>query len=312
MTNIETNNPIRLNIKKIIRRRSHRGTDSNEPKGDRSNDGNLDNGSNDKIVLEEKLEVFNKYRNNDIVSDRYKNIDGANVCGMNRSSLKEVFGELLDMDFDISSELFEDSESVMMELTPFEEIPSNTNSFRQSIKTKLKKLVSNSPTELLINKLEYEGENYSPVSMKIPVIEDIEQYNRLDTLLFDLLCIEDPRIKFNEYVDVLIYNGNYNTQGCNSNDTIGSGRLWRNLSLRKNTLRHSCITSKSQGVRPILKRKTNENYEYEALQIKEFDKINLEKFMHNFENYETSKLNQEPYLNDARLNQLKNYYHCNN
>ena len=164
----------------------------------------------------------------------------------------------------------------------------------------------------MLNKLEYEGENYSPVSMKIPVIEDTEQYNRLDTLLFDLLDAEDPRIKFNQYVDVLIYNGNYNTPGGNSGDTTGSGRLWRNLSLRKNSFRNSYSPSKSSRVRPILKSKTNENYEYEAFQIREFDKINFENFMHNFEKYETSKLNQEPYLNDARISQLKNYYHCNN
>ena len=314
MTNIATNNSIRLKIKKIIwderRRRSQKGTNNNGPICDNSKGEYLAVDSDDEIVLE-GLEVFNRYRNNDIVGERYRNIDGIHGCAVNRSKVKEVFGELLDVDFDTSSELDEDSESVMMELTPFEEIPPRANSFRQSIKTKLRKLLSNSPTEML-NKLEYEGENYSPVSMKIPVIEDTEQYNRLDTLLFDLLDAEDPRIKFNQYVDVLIYNGNYNTPGGNSGDTIGSGRLWRNLSLRKNSFRNSYAPSKSPRVRPILKSKTNENYEYEAFQIREFDKINFENFMHNFEKYETSKLNQEPYLNDARINQLKNYYHCNN
>lgn len=314
MTHIATNNSIRLKIKKIIwderRRRSQKGTNSNPPICDNSNGGYLDIDSDDEIVLD-GLEVFNRYRNNDILGERYRNIDGTHGCAVNRSKVKEVFGELLDVDFDTSSELDEDSESVMMELTPFEEIPSRTNSFRQAIKTKLRKLLSNSPTEML-NKLEYEGENYSPVSMKIPVIEDTEQCNRLDTLLFDIVDVEDPRIKFNQYVDVLIYNGNYNTPGGNSGDTIGSGKLWRNLSLRKNSFRNSYAASKSPRVRPILKSKTNENYEYEAFQIREFDKINFENFMHNFENYETSKLNQEPYLNDARLNQLKNYYHCNN
>lgn len=314
MTNIATSNSIRLKIKKIIWDESrHRSQTELEGDGsicEESNEENLNTNLENEIMLE-GLEVFNRYRNNDIVGERYRNIDGNSVCAMNRSKVKEVFGELLDMDFDTSSELNEDDESVMMELTPFEEMPSRTNSFRQSIKNKLRKLLSNSPTEML-NKFEYEGENYSPVSMKIPVIEDAEQFNRLDTLLFDLQDVEDPRIKFNQFVDVLVYNGNYNTPGGNSSDTIGSGRLWRNLSLRKSFFRNNYTASKSQRVRPILKSKTNENYEYEAFQIREFDKINFENFMNNFENYETCKLSQEPYLIDARLNQLKNYYHCNN
>mmetsp|Transcript_8247 Transcript_8247/g.10307 ORF Transcript_8247/g.10307 Transcript_8247/m.10307 type:complete len:316 (+) Transcript_8247:77-1024(+) len=313
MTNIATTNSIRLKIKKIIwsesRHRSQTGLESNRIR-EESNEGNLNTNLEDEIMLE-GLDVFNRYRNNDIVGERYGNIDRNSECAMNRSKVKEVFGELLDMDFDTSSELNEDDESVMMELTPFEEIPSRSNSFRQSIKNKLRKLLSNPPSEML-NKLEYEGENYSPISMKMPVIEDTEQYNRLDTLLFDLQNVEDPRIKFNQYVDVLVYNGNYNTPGGNLSDTIGSGRLWRNLSLRKSSFRNNYTASKSQIVRPILKSKTNENYEYEAFQIREFDKINFENFMNNFENYETCKLNQEPYLIDARLNQLKNYYHSNN
>ena len=135
MTNIATNNSIRLKIKKIIwderRRRPQKETNNNGPICDNSKGGYLTVDSDDEIVLE-GLEVFNRYRNNDIVGERYRNIDGTHGCPVNRSKVKEVFGELLDVDFDTSSELDEDSESVMMELTPFEEIPSRANSFRQS------------------------------------------------------------------------------------------------------------------------------------------------------------------------------------
>lgn len=316
MTTITTNNSIRLKIKKFIwddrRLRSHKDADNITLIGDVTDGDDLSSSGPINVVSDDELEIFKKYRNNEIRRDRYKNIDGANVCGTNRSKANEIFGELLELDFDTISELDEDYESVIMEFTPFEEMPSRTNSFRQSVKNKLKRFLSNSPTEML-TRLEYEGENYSPVSMKIPVIEDTDQYNRLDTLLFEHPSVEDPRIKFNQYVDVLIYNGNYNNNldAGNSSDTIGSGRLWRDLSLRKNSIRHPFTTSKSQTVRPILKSKTNENYEYEAMQLKEFDKINFEKFMCNFENYETSKMKQEPHLNGARLNQLKNYYNCN-
>lgn len=310
MTAVSKNNSIRLKIKKLIYERPlrMRGVPSIIPTEKGLDDNFLDDTSVSNASCEQ-FEVFNKYRNNDIIGDRYRNIDGNHMCVTNKSTIQEIFGDLLEIDFDTCSELNEEDEGVIMELTPFEEVPSQANSLRRAIKNKLKRLVSHSPT-VFHERHEYEGDNYSPLSMRIPVIEDTEYNNRLDILLFEIPVTDDPRIKFNEYVDVLIYNGNYTAKPDIETSPGSGGKLWRNLSLRKNSIRQT-ITS-SQRIRPILRSKTNENYEYEALQVKAYDNINFEKFMDNFENRETSKLNQEPYLNGARINQLKNYYHSNN
>lgn len=257
----------------------------------------------------DELEVFNKYKVHGLGQEMFDLYKDAGTVPSDCNEDGGFFGEFLDINFDSASEMSSD-ELVTMELTPFEEIVS-LSTLKQTIKNKFRRLLSASPAEFPTVPDDY-GENYSPVSIKMPVIEDTEQYNRLDLLIFHNEEA-DSKIKFNQFVDVLVYNGNYNTKvdSGGSGDSVYGNTFRRRFTLSRNSFRNTFGTLRSPKISSILKNPNNNNYEYEVSQLKEIDKVNFESFITSFENYESCKLNQGPYLSDARLNQLRNYYEYN-
>lgn len=276
-------------------------------------------------VDEEELEIFNRFRTTDIEDTFAEEAESGEIAAANNVDCGSINSDYFNISFDTDEDDTElEQESVIMEFTPFEDEPViPADGFRRTVANMFRKMVSRQSLELLKKEQpEVIGDNYLPVSLKIPVIEDIDDYKKLDLLLFqDEKNIDDSKIKFNEFAEVLFYNGNYESKKSSkptqpnrayvplhpeAPKKSGRGTFGRSFSLSKNSVRHPF--SKTSKANSILKNKTNDNFEYETLQLRETDKVNFENFMMDFEHYEAMKMDQEPYLNNLRLNQLKNYY----
>lgn len=276
-------------------------------------------------VDEEELEVFNRFKTVDLEDTIGEGSESGGIVTRNNVDCGSIDSDYFNISFDTDEEDIElEQEPIVMEFTPFEDEPViPAEGFRKTVAKMFRKMVSRQSLELLKKEQsEIIGDNYLPVSLKIPVIEDIDDYKKLDLLLFqDEKNLDDSKIKFNEFAEVLFYNGNYETTNPNKQTQpsmqyvplypqtpkkLGRGTLGRSFSLSKNSVRYSF--SKTSKANSILKNKTNDNFEYETLQLRETDKVNFENFMMDFEHYEAMKMDQEPYLNNLRLNQLKNYY----
>ncbi|CCE78010.1 Piso0_000622 [Millerozyma farinosa CBS 7064] len=278
-----------------------------------------------KEVDEEELEIFNRFKTTDIENAFGEEAESGGIVAMNNVDCGSINSDYFNISFDTDDEDAESQqESVLMEFTPFEDEPViPADGFRRTVAKMFRKMVSRQSLELLKKEQpEVIGDNYLPVSLKIPVIEDIDDYKKLDLSLFqDEKKIDDSKIKFNDFAEVMFYNGNY--ESTKSNKPVqpnrsyvhhqpetpkesGRSTIGRSFSLSKSSVRHPF--SKTSKANSILKNKTNDNFEYETLQLREKDKVNFENFMMDFEHYEAMKMDQEPYLNNLRLNQLKNYY----
>lgn len=258
------------------------------PKHDIGSSGNTNEAAN--LFLEtcepeqypNSLDLYSKYlqlqnataQGNDEAATHQWNtfVPKEDLCG------QKSWQELLDFKFETSSQLsFEEQEKndTGLQMSPFEEDPDlqemekpEKKGFRSTVYDKCRQLFAAYSTA---SEEDWQsiGQKYNPVWLQIPLTEGPrENYKKLNLLLFEPpeLHSEDTRIKFSQFADVLVYNGNYETK-IDESESHYSRLPSRNRS--KDFFKSYRFNQTSS----ILKNKFNLNYEFEALLLRLLDRI---------------------------------------
>ncbi|KAK6200911.1 uncharacterized protein RJT21DRAFT_119853, partial [Scheffersomyces amazonensis] len=108
-----------------------------------------------------------------------------------------------------------------------------------------------------------------------------------------------------------------NFSGTNNNSlrrSFSFSRSLRKVSVPAQVHEENTVAANKSSTLPpsILKNKVNQNYEAENINSLREQEVNLEDFMHNFAKFEMEKYMKEPFLEQMRLEQLREYYNNTN